>query len=358
VGLRTPVVWSEHHRLHEPGGEVWVGVRTPGTEVPERAERIRAELEGAGAPIHEGPLADPDAELAAVHERELLDYLGAAWNDWEAAGLTEEPGQDRVVPYIFPLAELLPDRPAATPAAVSARAGRFTFDTMTLVGPGTWEAAHAAAATAVTAADLVLGGEPAAYACCRPPGHHAARACFGGSCYLNNAAVAAARLRAQVKRVAVLDIDAHHGNGTQSIFYANPGVLVGSVHVDPGAGWFPHFLGFADETGSGVGAGANRNVPVAPGAGDDPWLEAVAGLAEWARAGGAAALVVPLGVDAAGGDPESPLEVTASGFRAAGRVLGELRLPTVVVQEGGYDLDTLGELVRETLIGLEEGLGR
>jgi acetoin utilization deacetylase AcuC-like enzyme len=355
--VRTPVVWSESHRLHEPGGEVWVGVRTPGTELPERAERIRAELERAGAPIHEGPLADPDAELTAVHDRGLLDYLAAAWGDWEAAGLTDDPGQDRVVPYIFPLAELLPDRPPARPAAVTARAGLFAYDTMTLIGPGTWEAARAAAATAVTAADLVLGGEPAAYACCRPPGHHATRASFGGSCYLNNAAVAAARLRANVPRVAVIDLDAHHGNGTQSIFYANAGVLVGSVHVDPGEGWFPHFLGFADETGSGAGARTNRNVPVAPGTGDGPWLEAVAGLAEWARAGGAAALVVSLGVDAAGGDPESPLEVTASGFRAAGRVLGELRLPTVVVQEGGYDLDTLGELVREALTGLEEGLG-
>jgi acetoin utilization deacetylase AcuC-like enzyme len=357
VSLRTPVVWSDRHRLHEPGGEVWVGVRTPGTELPERAERIRAELERAGARIHEAPLADPEAELAAVHDRALLDYLAAAWDEWEAAGLTEDPGQDRVVPYIFPLAELLPDRPPATPAAVSARAGRFAYDTMTLIGPGTWEAARAAAAAAVTAADLVLGGEPAAYACCRPPGHHATRGSFGGSCYLNNAAVAAARLRAKVDRVAVLDVDAHHGNGTQSIFYANPGVLVGSVHVDPGAGWFPHFVGFADETGSGIGGGANRNVPVAPGTGDGPWLEAVAGLADWARAGGAAALVVPLGVDAAGGDPESPLEVTASGFRAAGRALGELRLPTVLVQEGGYDLDTVGELVREALTGFEEGLG-
>jgi acetoin utilization deacetylase AcuC-like enzyme len=203
----------------------------------------------------------------------------------------------------------------------------------------------------------VLAGEPAAYACCRPPGHHATRGGFGGSCYLNNAAAAAARLRTQVDGpVAVIDVDAHHGNGTQSIFYADPAVLTGSVHVDPGAGWFPHFLGFAGEAGSGAGAGANRNVPLAPGTGDDAWAEAVAELAEWARAGGAAALVVPLGVDAAGGDPESPLEVTPAGFRAAGRALGELRLPTVVVQEGGYDLNTLGNLVCESLIGFEEGL--
>ena len=152
----------------------------------------------------------------------------------------------------------------------------------------------------------------------------------------------------------MLDIDAHHGNGTQAIFYEDPEVLVGSVHVDPAAGWFPHFLGFASETGGG----ANRNLPLAPGSGDEPWLAAVRDLAEWARAGRAAALVVALGVDAAGGDPESPLEVSAAGFREAGRALGALGLPTVLVQEGGYDLDTLGELVREVLTGVEEGLVR
>ena len=155
----------------------------------------------------------------------------------------------------------------------------------------------------------------------------------------------------------MIDIDAHHGNGTQAIFYEDPDVLVGSVHVDPGAGWFPHFLGFAAETGGGTGAGANRNLPLAPGSGDEPWLEAVSGLATWARERDARALVVALGVDAAGGDPESPLRVTPPAFRAAGRALGALGLPTVVVQEGGYDLDAIGGLVRETLAGIEEGLG-
>jgi acetoin utilization deacetylase AcuC-like enzyme len=149
--------------------------------------------------------------------------------------------------------------------------------------------------------------------------------------------------------VAVIDVDAHHGNGAQSIFWGEDDVLTGSVHVDPGAGWFPHFLGFAQETGDG----ANRNLPLAPGSGDEPWLAAVAELAEWVRAGGATALVVALGVDAAAGDPESPLEVTPEGLRSAGRVLGELGLPTVLVQEGGYDLDTIGPLVRELLVGFE-----
>ena len=228
---------------------------------------------------------------------------------------------------------------------------------MTLIGPGTWEGALGAAGAALAAAALVAGGEPAAYACCRPPGHHATRSAFGGSCYLNNAAAAAARLRESGRGpVAVIDVDAHHGNGTQSIFYAEPEVLTGSVHVDPGAGWFPHFVGFAAEAGAGEGEGANRNLLLAPGSGDRPWLEAVAELAAWAGEGGARSLVVALGVDAAGSDPESPLEVTAEGYREAGRILGAIGLPTVVVQEGGYDLETIGDLVVETLRGLEQGL--
>jgi acetoin utilization deacetylase AcuC-like enzyme len=227
---------------------------------------------------------------------------------------------------------------------------------MTLIGPGTWNAARAAVDTALTAVDLVAAGAPCAYACCRPPGHHVCRACYGGSCYLNNSAVAAAALAdRRGGPVAVLDIDAHHGNGTQEIFYERGDVLVGSVHVDPGAGWFPHFLGFADETGVGAGLGANKNLPQSPGTGDEAWLVAVNELASWARTGGATSLVVPLGVDAAAGDPESPLRVTATGFRRAGRLLGELGLPTVLVQEGGYDLEALGPLVREVLLGVEEG---
>jgi acetoin utilization deacetylase AcuC-like enzyme len=331
------VVWSDRHRLHEPGGEVWVGVRTPGTELPERAERILAALQDA--PRVEAR-AQPDEAVLAVHDRELVEYLAGAWDAWEAAELPN----DRVVPYIFPHPGL---GTATRPAATAARAGFFAYDTMTLIGPGTYDAARAAVDTAVTAADLVLEGEPAAYALTRPPGHHVTRTAFGGSCYLNNCAAAAARLKA-LGRVAVIDIDAHHGNGTQAIFAGDRGVLTGSVHVDPAQGWFPHFLGFAAENDAG-----NRNVPVAPGTGDDGWLQAVSGLAEWAS--GADALVVALGVDAAGGDPESPLDVTEEGFRAAGRVLGAMGLPTVVVQEGGYELDSIGALVRAALEGIEEG---
>jgi acetoin utilization deacetylase AcuC-like enzyme len=348
-----PVVWSDRHRLHDPGVEIFVGVSTPGTELPERAERIRAALVERGAAVVDA-LAQPDDALTSVHSPELVGHLAGAWDEWEAAGLTDDPGQDQVVPYLFPHPDLFSGRAPHSATAVTARAGQFAYDTMTLVGAGTWEAARGAFEAALTAADLVTAGAPAAYACTRPPGHHATRSVFGGSCYLNNSAAAAARLRAAGSSpVAVIDVDAHHGNGTQAIFWEDDEVLTASVHVDPGAGWFPHYLGFEDEHGA---SDSNRNLVVAPGAGDDDWIEAVEQLAGWARERGAAALVVPLGVDAAGGDPESPLSVSAAGFRAGGRALGALGLPTVVVQEGGYDLEAIGELVGEALEGIEEGL--
>src|SRR4051794_19244921 len=348
----VPFVWSDRHRLHEPGGEVWVGVRTSGTEVPERAERLRLALEAAGA-HRMAAVLQPDDRALALHDPGLVAWLRGAWADWAASGLPEDPGQDRVVPYLFAHPALLGGLPVRTPASIAARAGRFAYDTMTLVGPGTWEAARAALDVALTTADLVTGGARVAYACCRPPGDHATRDGIGGSCYLNNAAAAAAALRAAVgSPVALLDVDAHHGNGSQSLFWSDGSVLTGSVHVDPGAGWFPHFVGFAGEAGAGRGAGANRNLPLAPGTGDDAWLSAVGDLAGWAAGAGARALVVALGVDAAAGDPESPLEVSIEGYRAAGRRLCALGVPTVVVQEGGYDLETLGPLVCAFLDGL------
>jgi acetoin utilization deacetylase AcuC-like enzyme len=277
-----------------------------------------------------------------VHDPALVEFLRTAWEGWSAADLPS----DRVVPYVFARAELTSGRDPATPVAVSAQPGLFAYDTMTLIGPGTWEAARAAVDVALTAVDLVAGGERIAYACCRPPGHHVTRSLYGGSCYLNNAAVAAAALLDRLGGpVAVVDIDAHHGNGTQALFLDRRDLLTASVHVDPGAGWFPHFLGFAAENND-----ANLNLPLAPGTEDEGWLEAVRTAAGFAA--NAKALVVALGVDAAAGDPESPLEVTASGYREAGRILGELGLPTVVVQEGGYDLATIGPLVVETLGGL------
>jgi acetoin utilization deacetylase AcuC-like enzyme len=259
------------------------------------------------------------------------------------------------VPYVFPTPGLLGDLPMRSPAATHGRAGRFCYDTMTLIGPGSWEAIKAAADAALTAADLVAAGARTAYALCRPPGHHTTRSAYGGSCYLNNAAIAAQALRVSgAGRVAVIDIDAHHGNGTQAIFYDRPDVYYGSLHVDPDAGWFPHYAGYADECGTGAGEGANRNLPLAAGTRDDGWLPAVRSLCADVDRRGADAIVVSLGVDAAAADPESPLQVTADGYRAAGELIGALG-PVVAVQEGGYDLPTLGALVVATLTGLLAG---
>jgi acetoin utilization deacetylase AcuC-like enzyme len=353
MGISMPVVWSDRCLRHDPGGEIWAGVRTPGTELPARAERIREAVEAEGARLLEAATHD-DSALERVHDPGLIGFLASAWDRWEASGLTDDPGQDRVVPYLFPHPGLIGPLPLREAVAPAARPGTYAFDTMTLIGPGTWDAARGAADVALTAANLVATGERAAYALCRPPGHHVTRSAYGGSCYLNNAAIAAAELRARLgSPVALIDIDAHHGNGAQSIFWEDAGVLTASVHVDPGAGWFPHFLGFAGEEGSGDGEGANLNLPLAPGSGDEPWLVAVEQAITWARQGDPAALVVALGVDAAGGDPESPLDVSEAGFAAAGRALAGLGLPTAIVQEGGYDLDGIGGLVVSFLTGFE-----
>lgn len=339
--MLPPFVWSDDCLRHEPVAEVWVGVRTTATEVPARGLAIREALVGAGA-REVAAVAHDDSAVLAVHDAALVEFLRTAWDEWSLAALPS----DRVVPYVFARSELTGGREPATPTATWARTGLFAYDTMTLIGPGTWEAARAAVDVALTSVDLVAAGEPLAYACCRPPGHHVTRSLYGGSCYLNSTAIAATALLAQVGGpIAVVDIDAHHGNGTQELFLTGSDVRTTSVHVDPGAGWFPHFLGFAAENDD-----ANLNLPLAPGTGDDGWLAAVGQAAEFAA--NAHALVVALGVDAAAGDPESPLEVTADGYHEAGRILGDLGLPTVVVQEGGYDLETIGPLIVETLTGL------
>ena len=346
--MPIPVVWSPATRRHLPMREIWVGVATDGTEVPERVDRILDALSG-----HELVEAVPhdDTVLHRVHDRAFVDHLRTIYDEWLDGPYGELVGQDRVVPYVFPTPAMTQGMPVTGAAATHGRAGQFGYDTMTLVGPGTWEAARAAVDCALTAADLVSAGVGTAYALCRPPGHHATAEGYGGSCYLNNAAVAAEALRAAGRHtVAVIDLDAHHGNGTQSIFWERSDVHYGSLHVDPAAGWFPHFFGHADETGAGDGAGATRNIPLPEGTGDRRWLDGVRDLAEWAT--GADALVVSLGVDAAAVDPESPLEVTADGYGRAGEILRELALPTVVVQEGGYDLGAIGTLVAACLDGL------
>ena len=350
MGLPVPVVWSEDCLRHEPAGEVWLGVREPGTEIPARALVLREALVAAGAPVLPAR-RHGDEILRAVHDPLLLDHLAGVWREWEAADLPGRHGRDRVVPYVFPTSGMLAGLPVCLPSAVHGRAGRFCYDTMTLIGPGSWEAIRGAADAALTAADLVGSGHRLAYALCRPPGHHATVSAYGGSCYLNNAAIAAQALRAAgARRVAVIDVDAHHGNGTQMIFYGRADVWYGSLHVDPGAGWFPHYAGYASERGSEAGSGYNRNLPLAPGAGDDEWLAALDLLCGEAASLGVDAVVVSLGLDAAAADPESPLQVTEAGYFAAGRRVAALG-PVVLVQEGGYHLPTLGRLAVAAIKG-------
>jgi acetoin utilization deacetylase AcuC-like enzyme len=350
-----PVVWDERHRGHAPGAGIWLGVSIPGDEEPERGDALRDTLRAAGANLR--PATDHgDEPLLRVHTAAFVAYLESAHRRWVEEGHLEDPGQPMVVPYVFALPQVTSGRPVPQPAAIRALAGLYAMDTMTLIGPGTYVAARAGVDGALTACDAVREGSRAAYAAVRPPGHHVGSDFYGGSCYLNNAAVAAQYLRDHgLGRIAIIDIDAHHGNGTQEIFYARGDVFYGSAHVDPAHGWFPHFVGFADERGAGDGAGANRNLPLPPGADDEEWLRAVSELADEATAWEADALVVSMGVDGAAADPNSPFELTPAGYAALGATLGGMRVPTVLVQEGGYVLDTLGDLVLAVLSGFEEG---
>jgi acetoin utilization deacetylase AcuC-like enzyme len=350
-------VYSPDHRLHDADTGTWVGVTIPSDEVPARIEVIVEALRDLGHEVL--PAIEHDDEiLTRVHDRAMVDYMRDAHRTWVEWGYPRDPGQTQVTAYAFPTAGFLGGRPLRRPTSPGALAGVFAMDTMTQIGAGTFQGARAAIDMAQTAADMVLAGSASAYAACRPPGHHAGPGFFGGSCYLNNAAVAAETLSSGgVGTVMIIDIDAHHGNGTQEIFYERRDVVYGSVHIDPAAGWFPHFVGHADETGSGPGGGANHNIALEPESGDLPWLEAVDRLVDLAGSHDAGALVVSLGVDAAISDPESPLRISEMGYREAGERIASLGLPTVFVQEGGYDLSTIGALVSSTLTSFDESRG-
>ena len=346
-----PVVWSPATDEHRDIIGVWVGVPEPGDEEPDRTQAIRTTLRARGATFVEAR-AHGDEPLRAVHDADFVAFLDGAYTRWVDDGYPARAGQPLVMPYLFPSrAVTFGDSPRVA-TALHADIGRFATDTMTPIGAGTARAARAAFDCALTAVDLVHEGAPGAYAATRPPGHHAGPDFFGGSCYLNSAAGAAQYLRhLGYERVAIVDIDAHHGNGTQSIFYERSDVWFGSVHIDPGAGWYPHFTGFRDETGRGDGDGTTVNLCVAEGGDDGPWIEAVATLCARAAAFSPDAVVVSLGVDAAAEDPNSPLLVTDAGFRIAGAAIRGIAAPTVFVQEGGYVVTRLGDLVLAVLEG-------
>jgi acetoin utilization deacetylase AcuC-like enzyme len=348
--------WSATHRGHRPETEVRDGRVVPHVEVPARADAVLDALVAADlGPVAEVVVDEPAVRVAAaaLHDPGLVDFLAGAWDAWRAAGRDWY-----ALPTTWPVPGLGLAAPLPVPHDVEGRLGHWCFDAATPVGPGTWPAAVASAACALAAADDVADragpGTPAprAFALCRPPGHHAAPAAYGGYCYLNNAALAAQRLRDRgAERVAVLDVDYHHGNGTQAVFWERADVLTVSLHADP-HDEYPFFSGHAAETGAGAGAGANRNLPLPPGTGWDRWSEALdAGLA--AVAGHRPeALVVALGVDTYEGDPLSRSRLATADYPRIGARIGALGLPTVAVLEGGYAVDAIGANVTGALAGL------
>jgi acetoin utilization deacetylase AcuC-like enzyme len=281
--------------------------------------------------------------IRAVHEAGYVAFLAEAWTR-----RAEIPGiGDEILTGSFARPQM-----HRTPAGLLGRVGLYMADTSTPIRAGTWAAVYGAAQCAVAAADAALAVGHA-YALCRPPGHHAYGDSAGGFCFLNNSAIAAARMLAATGGpVAILDIDVHHGNGTQGIFYARPDVLTVSVHADP-SDYFPFYAGYADETGAGAGTGFNRNLPLPPGSGDAPWLEAVeAGLAAVA-AHRPRGLVVALGLDAAADDPIGAFAVTRAGFAGAAERIARAGLPTALVQEGGYLCAALPENLATVLAAFD-----
>ena len=256
------VVYSSEHRSHAPTREVADGRAIGIYEVPGRAETIKASLEADGGFELIGPVEHGSAPITAVHDPAMLAYLEDAWRDWRIQG----EDADEIFADTFALPAYREGMgPGREPRTPRARIGRWCFDTATPVVEGTYPAARAAVDVALTASELVLGGEGFAYGLCRPPGHHAARALFGGYCFFNNAAIVAEDLvRRTGGRVAILDVDYHHGNGTQQIFYAREDVLYVSLHGDPDRA-YPYFSGFAEETGAGAGVGATLNLPLPEG---------------------------------------------------------------------------------------------
>jgi acetoin utilization deacetylase AcuC-like enzyme len=330
--------------LHTPQFFVMRGRLRPNFEVPGRAAALAAGLAELGLPPSLPP-AVPRAALEAVHGAAYLDFLRDAPAAWAAL---PDAGPE-LVPNIHPTPEMLAQGGGAGPHVIQ-QLGHFTADTGCPIGPGTWQAAIGAAACALAAAAETAAGRHA-YALCRPPGHHAYASRAGGHCYINNAAVAVEALkRAGAKRVAVLDIDSHHGNGTQGIFWDRADVLTVSVHGDPDR-YYPWYIGRAGERGGPGAEGCNLNLPLAFGTGDAGWLDAIAtGIAAIA-AFAPDALVVPLGFDASEHEPLNALAVTEDGFARAGALIRGLHLPTCITQEGGYNLDLLGRLLVRFMTG-------
>ena len=335
------IFYSDEHRLHAPRFEVLDGELTPSFETPQRADMVLAAVRAVGLTDVVSPSRGDEAALLRVHRPEYVEFLRTAWDQWVA---TFGPDRDGL-PYCFPVRGMrqLP------PAQIEGKLGYYSSDMTAPITPGLWPSLRAGADCALAGAQHLLEGGRSAFALCRPPGHHASADTMGGYCYLNFAAVAAQRLRdAGMARVAILDLDYHHGNGTQSIFYARGDVLFASLHADPDQD-YPHYLGYADETGEGEGLGCNLNLPLPLGTdwrGYGPALETALGrIRDYAPQ----ALVVSLGLDTYAEDPISKFRLYGEDYARMGEALAGLALPTLFVFEGGYAVEALGENVASVL---------
>lgn len=329
--------FSPRELAHAPARELHNGGWIAHAETPARATSIAAALPDLLAATDHGL-----APLLAVHTREYLDFLRDAHRLWREAGRDGD-----AIPYVWPVAHRRPlnlDR-------IDALLGRFSFDAATPIAAGTWDAAYWGAQTALTALDIVLGGERTAFALCRPPGHHAGADYFGGYCYLNNAAIAAkAASAAGMNRVAILDVDYHHGNGTQDIFWTDGSVFYASLHADPATD-YPFYWGHADERGGAGAEGTTLNLPLPRGTGIAPYLAALDTALAAVKRFGPDLLIVSFGADTFAGDPISGFALATAEYPTVAAQIVALALPTLVVMEGGYATAELGANVAAFLSG-------
>lgn len=342
------VVFSEQQLRHEPEHYFVCGRLAPHPEQPERARQLLAAARASGLTQVEPPTT-PFDELGQLHSERYLTYLENAFARWAHI----EGAASEVLPGIHPT-DYSNGSDSSYPASSSGQAGRHQIDLSSPIGQHTFSSALWSARAALHAAELVLTDERASYALARPPGHHAGREFAAGFCYLGNSALAAQVLRRGHDKVAVLDIDVHHGNGTQDIFYARDDVLTVSIHADPER-FYPFHWGYAHETGRGPGAGCNLNLPLPRGTTDAAYEPALASALEAIDRFGVSALVVALGLDAHESDPFQGFSITTAGFARIAGLISTLGLPTVFVQEGGYLSEPLGDNLSAVLEGFQAG---
>jgi acetoin utilization deacetylase AcuC-like enzyme len=350
------VVYSPAHLGHDIDTETYMGVGVPANEVAERAEKIRTALEADGGFRFAEPTEHGEDPIVAVHEPGLVRFLETAWSELRRQNIPRAALSADTYPNLAMFEGMSPaaiERHVREPRHIGGRAGFWGLDSAAPLVAGTYVAARAAVDVALTTVDLVLGGETVAYGLCRPPGHHAARAMYGGYCYFNNAAIAADEItRRTGERVAILDVDYHHGNGSQQIFWRRGDVRYVSIHADPDR-QYPYFLGRADETGEGDGAGENLNIPLRAGATNADYLEATDQAVEAIAAVPGSVVVVSLGFDTYGLDPIGDFALTTDVYHEVGRRVAALGRRLVILQEGGYHRPSLGENARAWLRGAE-----